>query len=298
MTMSFDPSDRSSNDTTNNQGSSSIGNSFGSAGTAYLGVYGVNYNIGSRTLLDSVSFEMDQGEILALLGPNGAGKSSLLKILAGILPVRSSGRTKIEARIRLRGDEVHLLSQTGRARAITYVGPEMRVEFPISAFEAVMMGRLCHHPDLFFAFSPADKNAVQSAMERCFCWNLKDQDLHTLSGGEKQLVALARAIAQESRILLLDESLSKMDLHHQAKVGGLLRDLSKEGRSIVLVSHDVNLAAEWADTAVILHKGTTRAQGKIADVMTEANFKTIYPGAKLSVGKNPFTGAPQVFFGG
>jgi iron complex transport system ATP-binding protein len=278
--------------------SSSGPNQFGSTGNAYFGAYGISYNIGSRVLLDTVSFEMDQGEVLSLLGPNGAGKSSLLKILAGILPVRSHGRIKIEARIRLRGDEVHQLSQAGRARAITYVGPEMRVEFPITAFEAVMMGRLCHHPDLFFAFSPADKGAVQSAMERCFCWNLKDQDLHTLSGGEKQLVALARAIAQESRVLLLDEALSKMDLDHQAKIGGLLRELAKEGRSIILVSHDVNLAAEWADTAVLLHQGTTRAQGPIAKVMTEANFKTIYPGAKLSVGKNPFTGAPQVFFGG
>jgi iron complex transport system ATP-binding protein len=271
---------------------------FGSAGNSYFGAYGVTYSIGSRILLDAVSFEMDAGEILALLGPNGAGKSSLLKILAGILPIQSVGRSKIAARIRLRGDEVHQLSQGGRARAITYVGPELRVEFPITAYEGVMMGRLCHHPDLFFSFSTADKFAVQNAMERCFCWNLRDQDLHTLSGGEKQLVALARAIAQESRVLLLDEALSKMDLHHQARIGELLRELAKEGRSIILVSHDVNLAAEWSDTAVLLHQGTTRAQGPIANVMTEANFKTIYPGAKLSVGKNPFTGAPQVFFGG
>jgi iron complex transport system ATP-binding protein len=266
-------------------------------GRPFFGVYGATYSLGSRLLLDSVSFEMDLGEVLALLGPNGAGKSTLLKIVAGILPLRSVGRTKISAQVRVRGDDLGQQTLVNRARAVTYVAPEMRAEFPMSAFEAVMMGRLCHHPDLFLSYSEADMSAVRTAMERCFCWGLKDQELYTLSGGEKQLVALARAVAQESRVLLLDEALSKMDLHHQAKIGQLLRELAKEGRCIVLVSHDVNLAAEWSDTAVLLTKGTTLARGPIGSVMTEENFRKIYPGAKLSVGKNPFTGAPQIFFG-
>jgi iron complex transport system ATP-binding protein len=267
-----------------------------------FGVYGVTYTYGTKTILDSVSFEMDSGESLALLGPNGAGKSSLLKILAGIFPPSTIGKAKISLQIRLRGEEFGTSSsktkaQT-RARLMTYVAPELRAEFPITAYETVMMGRLCHHPDLFMAFSENDRKAVETAMQRCFCWELRDRDLDTLSGGEKQLVALARAVAQEARILLLDEVLSKMDLHHQARIGKLLRELATEGKSVILVSHDVNLAAEWASTALLLLKGNVIARGSIAEVMTEENFHRVYPGAKLVAGKNPVTGAPQIFFGG
>jgi iron complex transport system ATP-binding protein len=263
-----------------------------------LGVYGVTYNIGKRAILDSVSFEMEQGDVLALLGPNGAGKSSLLKILAGILNPTSIGKTKISAQIRHRGEELTQQKLTARARSITYVAPELRAEFPITAYEAVMMGRLCHHPALFLSFSETDKTSVQTAMERCLCWELRDRDLHTLSGGERQLVALARAVAQDAKVLLLDEVLSKMDLHHQAQMGRLIQQLAQEGRMIVLVSHDVNLAAEWATTALFLLHGTSIAQGPIAKVFTEETFRKVYPGAKLVIGKNPVTGAPQVFFGG
>jgi iron complex transport system ATP-binding protein len=266
--------------------------------SGHFGVFGVTYTLSDRSILDSVSFEMEAGEVLALLGPNGAGKSSLLKILAGILPPTSVGRRKISALVRLRGDPMSGMPLQDRARLITYDGPELRAEFPVTAYEAVMMGRLCHHVGMFLAFSETDKKVVRAAMERCLCWGLRDQELQTLSGGEKQLVALARAIAQDSRILLLDEVLSKMDLHHQAKMGSLLREIAKEGRSIVLVSHDVNLAAEWSDTALLLVKGNAIARGPISEVMTEQNFHRAYPDAKLSMGKNPFTGAPQIFFGG
>ncbi|CAK9249840.1 unnamed protein product [Sphagnum jensenii] len=252
-----------------------------------LGVYGVTYTFGEKAILDSVSFEMDSGEVLALLGPNGAGKSSLLKIIAGILEPSSVGPAKISLQIRLRGEELgtNRSQVQSRARLMTYVGPELRAEFPLTAYETVMMGRLCHHPDLFMNFSENDLKAVEGAMKRCFCWEYRDRDLNTLSGGERQLVALARAVAQESRILLLDEVLSKMDLHHQAKIGRLIRELASEGKSIILVSHDVNLASEWAHTALFLFKGNVIARGPIAEVMTEKIFLKAYPDAKLHAEK-------------
>ncbi len=137
---------------------------------------------------------------------------------------------------------------------------------------------------------------IRAAMEDCHCWTYKDQDLATLSGGEKQLVALARAIAQGSKIILLDESFSKMDLHHQSTMGSLLRKLAKEGRTFILVSHDVNLAAEFSDRAVLLVKGSKSAEGKIESVLSDVHFKSAYPEAQIAIGKNPYTGAPQVFF--
>ena len=258
--------------------------------SAFFGVYGLSHRIHKRKVLDEVSFEMDQGEILALLGPNGAGKSTLLKILAGIL-VPATG-----SQIKLRNEELTNIYAQARARMITYVGAELRAEFPITAMEAVMMGRFCHHPLLTHKLSVDDIEKIHSAMEECRCWSFKDQDLSTLSGGEKQLVALARAIAQGSRMILLDESLSKMDLHHQSTVGKLLKKLAKQGRSIILVSHDVNLAAEWSDTALLLVQGQKRAHGRLESVLTDAHFKNAYPNAEIAVGKNPFTGAPQIFF--
>jgi iron complex transport system ATP-binding protein len=261
---------------------------------AYFGVYGISYRVrqGSeqRSILEEISFEMEQGEILALLGPNGAGKSTLLKILSGILrPVTGS-------QVKLRGEELTQMTPQARARMITYVGVELRAEFPLTAIEAVMMGRFCHHPMLSHRLSKEDLEEIRNAMEECRCWSFKDQELQTLSGGEKQLVALARALAQQSKIIILDEALSKMDLHHQSTVGKLLKKIAKKGRSFILVSHDVNLAAEWSDTALLLVKGAKKAHGKMGDVLTDRHFQSAYPDAEIAVGKNPFTGAPQLFF--
>ena len=258
--------------------------------SSFFGVYGISYEVHRRTILEEIAFEMDAGEILALLGPNGAGKSTLLKILSGITDAQGTSQ------IRLRGEELTRLDHQARARLITYVGAELRTEFPLTAIEAVMMGRFCHHPMLKQKLSPEDLDLIRSAMEECACWGFKDQELHTLSGGEKQLVALARAVAQGSKVILLDEALSKMDLHHQSRVGKLLRRLAAEGRSIILVSHDVNPASEWSDTALLLVRGKKAAHGPIATVLTDANFKSAYPNAEIAVGKNPFSGAPQLFF--
>jgi iron complex transport system ATP-binding protein len=262
--------------------------------SAFFGAYGITYQVKragvSRKILDEISFEMDQGEILALLGPNGAGKSTLLKILAGIQKAETG------AIIRLRGEELMSVDPQTRARAITYVGSELRAEFPVTAMEAVLMGRFCHHPLLRHKLSKEDLEQIQFAMETCRCWSFKDQDLQTLSGGEKQLVALARAVAQQSKVILLDESLSKMDLHHQSTVGKLLRKLSSEGKTFILVSHDVNLAAEWSQRALLLVDGKKAAHGAIESVLTDVHFKNAYPDAGIAVGKNPYSGAPQLFF--
>ena len=134
-------------------------------------------------------------------------------------------------------------------------------------------------------------------MVRCFCWALRDRDLHTLSGGERQLVALARALVQGAKVFLLDESLSRMDLHHQAAIGKLLTELAAESFSILLVSHDINIASEWARTALLMKGGRRIAHGPIRDVLNEKNIRALYPSSDLVVGVNPASGAPKVFFG-
>ena len=204
-----------------------------------FGVYGMSYSYGSELVLNEVSFEIEAGEILSLLGPNGSGKSTLLKAAAGVLRL---DRKQCSGIIRYRGHDFLKMDHKLRARSVAYVPPAIRAEFPLTAFETVLMGRSCQATTMRSPHYEKDRDAVREAMELCLCWSWRDQDLHTLSGGERQLVALARGIAQQAKVFLLDEALSNMDLNHQAAMGRVLKTLAGKGCAIMLVSHDVNLA--------------------------------------------------------
>lgn len=258
-----------------------------------LGVYGLSYRYGSRTVLNEVSFEADAGEIVAILGPNGSGKSTLLKALAGILPLRKTG---CGGQMRYRGTDLLSLEPMARARTVAYLGAEIRAEFPITAYETVMLGRICHSSGTLQHFTEEDHKIARWAMEQALCWSWRDRMLHTLSGGERQLVALARALVQGSKVLLLDEALSAMDLNHQALIGKMLRVRASEGWTILLVSHDVNLASEWAHTALLLKVGERLAFGPLRKTLTQENILKLYPGADLLVADHPSSGTPKVFF--
>lgn len=258
-----------------------------------LAAYGVTHAYGSEPVLREVSVELFQGEILAVFGPNGCGKSTLLKIMSGLIPARSS---KTSAQIRYRGEDFSTLESSKKARSVAYVAPDLRAEFPMTVWDAVMMGRRCHGSGFLWRHSSEDRDAVHSAMELCFCWGLRARELHTLSGGERQLVVLARALAQEAKVLLLDESLSRMDLNHQAAVGRLLMNLASKGFSILLVAHDLNLASEWASHCLLMKKGEKLASGPIGEVLTADRIHALYPDSSLVVGTNPVTGTPKIFF--
>lgn len=259
-----------------------------------LGIYGLTYGYREHALLKEVSFELDSHEILGLIGPNGAGKSTLLKIIAGILPLRSSGGG---GQVFYQGGNFLTRPASERAKCVAYVSPDLRSEFPLTVYDAILMGRICHGGSSLRNTSVEDKDAVLSAMERSHCWGLRERELGSLSGGERCLVALARALAQKARILLLDETLSKMDLNHQALVGKLLRKLAESGHSIILVSHDLNLTTEWADKCLLLKQGNRLALGSTHEVITTENIQALYGGKELWVGPHPKTGVPKIFFG-
>lgn len=259
----------------------------------FLGVYGVTYRFGKRVVVDEVSFEVEAGDILALLGPNGSGKSTLFKAIAGILPLPTDGH---EGQIRHNGMDFLAMDPAARARTIAYLGAEMRADFPMTAHDAVMLGRICHGSGLLRYGANRDLEIVEWAMKECLCWDLRDQDLATLSGGERQLVGLSRALAQGSKILILDEALSKMDLNHVALMGKMLKRRASEGSAILMVSHDVNVAAAFATICVLLKKGKRIGAGKLQEVLTREKLAELYPGAELGLGSNPNSGAPSVFF--
>jgi iron complex transport system ATP-binding protein len=264
------------------------------SGKALFGVYGASFTYGTRKVLEEVSFELFAGEITSLIGPNGSGKSTLLKYAAGII---GDGEGTCAGAVRYRDDDFFSRSPAERAKCVAYVPQDMKAEFPITALEAVMMGRLCHDYGLFWRSGQADRDAAMWAMEECNCWALRERMLNTLSGGERQLVALARALAQGAKVLFLDEALSRMDLNHQALMGRLLKKLAGRDYAILLVSHDFNIASEWADNCLLLNKGQTIASGPVKEVLVSERIKALYPGAELIVGTNPVTGAPKIFFG-
>jgi iron complex transport system ATP-binding protein len=265
-----------------------------------FGGYGITFQWNKVTELEhsfglsEVTFEIFQGEIIALLGPNGSGKSTLMKLVSGVLSLKRSG---CSGSVHFRGKDFLSLPAFRRAQKVAYVGPEFRTEFPLSVQDAVFLGRTCQGQGLLHKITKTDSEKVEWAMKQCLCWDLRQRTLESLSGGELQLVALARALAQGATILLLDETLSKMDLNHQASIGKLLKELTRQGWTILLVSHDLNLASEWADRVIFLKNGKKVFDGPIRQTLTQENLKVIYPNSDLIVGQSPTTGAPKVFFG-
>jgi iron complex transport system ATP-binding protein len=249
------------------------------------------------TGLKSIQFKIYSGDIVALLGPNGSGKSTFLKIIAGVKNVQESN---FSGSIYYQGEDFFKFSQYQKARSIVYVPAQMMSEFPIRVVEVIQLGRISHSFRDNLSKSERKSMAsigaqIESIMQKCQCWHLRDRFLHQLSSGERQLVAVARAFAQDARLLLLDEAVSQMDLHHQLQMGILFQELSKQGKALILVAHDMNLIAEWANRAVFFKKGQKIFDGSIHAVLTQENIQMIYPGVPLMVGVNPYTGMPKVF---
>jgi len=264
-----------------------------------LGVYGLSFgyrnSVPGRAAVHEVSFEIEEGEFVALLGPNGSGKSTLLKLISGVQGFDSGCG---EGQVRFEGRDFFGLPPAVRAARINYIGFGWAGEFPLTAFEAVLMARSIGGASLFRAAGPGDIQAVENAMRLCGCLELGHRDLRELSGGERQLVALARGIAQGARVLLLDEALSQMDLHHQARMGELLKALCREqGYTVLLVSHDWNLATEWATRCVLLRAGRLHKQGTCEEVVNSPTLGELYPEAPVWVGRHPVHGGPKIFFG-
>jgi iron complex transport system ATP-binding protein len=213
---------------------------------------------GRRTVLHDVSLSLEGGARVAVVGANGSGKSTLLRALLGLEP-RASGS------VRLEGRALEEMTRVEIARAATLVLQDTHVEVPISVRDLVALGRFPHRgtPE-----SARDRAAVDEALARTELATLAGRDVRTLSGGELQRAHLARALSQETRVVLLDEPTSSLDLHHQLRTLATLRALADDGRAVLVVLHDLTLAARWAERVVVLREGRVHAEGAPADVLT------------------------------
>jgi iron complex transport system ATP-binding protein len=246
---------------------------------------GVSFAYASEAVIDDLSFDLRPGEILGVIGPNGSGKSTLMRLLSGVLE-------PVGGRVELFGRPLSAYRRRDVARAIAVVPQETAIEFPYSVTEVVLMGRSPHFGG--FAFEgDRDVDIAHAAMRRTAVEHLARRSIHELSGGERQRVILARALAQEAPIMLLDEPAAFLDIRHEVEIYDLLRDLQSEGKSIVTVLHDLNLAALYCDRVGLLHKGHFRSLGPPAEVITYAAITEVYE-TEVYVDRNDITGAVNV----
>lgn len=223
----------------------------------------------ARRVLDGVTLEVSRGSVVGLLGPNGSGKTTLLRVLAGVLPP-AGGLVRIEGRA------LADLTRRDLAQRIAVVPQETHSTFDFSVLEMVLMGRYPHLGP-FELEGLDDLDIARRAMAETGTLPLEARPFATLSGGEKQRVVIASALAQASDVLLLDEPTAALDLQYQLEILAVLKRLSAErGTTLVVSTHDLNLAAALCETVVMLKQGRVLAQGATRDTLTATNIRALY----------------------
>jgi iron complex transport system ATP-binding protein len=251
-----------------------------------LSVEKAGYRYGDTWALRTVSLEAAGGELLGVLGPNGSGKSTLLRVMDGLADPH-------EGAVRLNGRPLRDLSRFELARSIAMVSQENHFQFSFLVMEVVLMGRFPHMKPLQFE-GEKDRAAALKALEATGTLHLANRDIHTLSGGEKQRVLMARALAQEPSMLLLDEPTAFLDLKHKREIFRLASSLAGDaGMGVVVVSHDMDLASQYCDRLLILKEGRVVAGGRPEDVLTPSMIEEVFD-CPVLVDTNPGSGRPRV----
>ncbi|MBY0269199.1 MAG: ABC transporter ATP-binding protein [Burkholderiales bacterium] len=233
-----------------------------------LAAQGLAFGYRERRVGSDITLELQSGEVLCLLGPNGSGKTTLFKTLLGLLPAQA-GAVLIEGR------DARTLARDEIARQISYVPQAHAAFFPYTVRETVLMGRTAHL-GLFSSPSARDHAATATAMERMGITHLADAVHTQISGGERQLTLIARALAQEARLVIMDEPTANLDFGNQLRVLERIRALAGEGIGVLLSTHDPDHAFLCADRVAMLHAGRLMASGKTTEVMTAERLQEIY----------------------
>lgn len=236
--------------------------------------------------LANLSFTIAPGEIVGVIGPNSSGKTTLIRLLTRVLEAG-------EGEIALEGKRLRDWGRAALARRVAVVPQGVAREFPFTVEELVLMGRYPHAPGRYFE-NPEDVSAARAAMAATGVLDLAPVALASLGGGETQRAIIARALAQEPRLLVLDEPTAHLDLRYQAETAALLRRLNRQrSMTILLVSHDLNLAAEVSDRLLLLAEGRLVRLGTPEEVLEESVLAAVF-GCEVTVEKSPTTRRPLV----
>lgn len=226
----------------------------------------LHYQINNRTIINDVNLSVEAGEVLALIGPNGAGKTTLLKLLSGEL-VPASGSVSLQDK----SLASYARKELARLRAV--MSQRALINFDFTVQEIVMQGR---HPHIGLAETDTDRQIVQESLARTETTSLQERFYPTLSGGEQARVTFARILAQTTPLILLDEPTSALDLRHQQLVMRIAYDLAQEGKAVVVIVHDLNLAAGYANRIAMLQRGQVVALGTPQEVLTQENIQEVF----------------------
>jgi len=236
--------------------------------TAFLNAQSLSVTLAGRVVLRDVSLVLSAGHLVALVGPNGAGKTTLLRALAGLVPS--------EGAIHVGGDALSSLSLRERARRFAYLPQGHIVHWPLPARDIVALGRYPHGATDPARLTPKDAEAVQRAMQAADVTRFAARRVTELSGGERSRVALARVLAVEAPVILADEPTNSLDPRHQIDVMKTLRTAADQGGLVMVVTHDLGLAARFADTIVVLSEGRLVSLGVPADALSEQVMAEVF----------------------
>src|SRR5215813_6710618 len=248
----------------------------------------ITINYGPRAAVSNVSLTLNRGEVTAIVGPNGAGKSTLLRTLNGTIQPDSG-------EILLDDTNLKALSRRTISRRIATVAQEGELRFPVTVLEFVLGGRYAWASQTAWGWETStDIEIAEGVLRETALEEFAGRRMNELSGGERQRAVLARALATEAPILLLDEPTANLDLGHQAAILALVRErCDKRGTSAVVVTHDLNLAAEFATRALLLKQGRPVAFGAPPEVFTETSLEKVFD-VRVLVDQHPITGLPRV----
>ena len=243
-----------------------------------------------KRVLNNLSIDFHTGEFCALLGPNGAGKSTLLRSIIDF-QLEKTGEVYIS------GKEFNTWSRQELARQIAIIPQDFQLQFDYTIEDLVLMGRF-PYLGRWQNYSKNDKKIVQHILAQLDLVPFKNKLYSQLSGGERRRVSIARALAQETQVLLMDEAFANLDINHQLEIMQLLSDINMEhNKLIILVSHNINLASEYCERIIMLKEGVVIADGKPEKIVNSENLKELY-NAELEIIKNPVSGKPNLIYPG
>jgi len=249
-------------------------------------VNSISFRYHEEWVLQGVSFRVERGEFVGVIGPNGSGKTTLLKILYHLLAPQN-GEILFEL------VSMKKMDRRDIAKRIAVVAQETQLLFPFSALETVLMGRSPYLGHLMFE-SEKDLEVARKAMEWTRILPFSERPMDELSGGERKRVFIARALAQEPEVILLDEPTANLDIHHQTDFLDLILTLNRErGLTIVMASHDINTASEFCDRLILLQGGRIYQMGTPKEVVTKENIESVY-GCEVWIDQHPVSGMPRI----
>jgi iron complex transport system ATP-binding protein len=250
-------------------------------------VAGLWADYGGAPVLRGIDLAVASGEFIGILGPNACGKSTLLRVLGGHLKPR-------RGEVVLDGLDVATTTPRETARRLAMVPQSTEIPFPFTGFEVVMMGRFPHR-GRFARETVEDRKAVEGALANTDTWELADRLVTQVSGGERQRLVVARALAQQTPLLLLDEATAAMDVHRKVDAFDLLARLNASGTTVLAVMHDLNLAALYCERLLFLRDGAVFADGPTREVFSSDTIRAVYD-TPVEVAEHPATGRPHAVF--